>query len=561
MKNLKLILAALAFATLALPAAHADTLNEDVTSMLSAMKGVYSAYYAPAAWKKQYAGYDLNTEYAKALGELSQKTPLTMADTRVIFRDFIYAMKDYHTSISFTSTEAATLPIVARGAEGKVYLVSIDRTKLSEASFPFSLGDEVISIDGTAVNDVIQKLQDAFALNVEGTDRATAEMRLFARRASRGFAMIPKGPVTLGLRRQGETSVSFIQLIWDYTPEKIAPRQNFFNLRRPVASGSLLRPDMTINTSDLDAAAPNAGKFDLGSRVSFMPALGQKIWENAKDSTFDAYVYMNEDRKLVGYVRIPSYTPADTTKAIAEFQAIVAKMQSITDSLVIDQVNNPGGSVFYLYTLASMLTDQPLATPRHRMAIAQSDVLEALTLIDALKGVTSEDDIAQNPALADFGGYPASLQLINFERSYAQFIVDEWNAGRKLTTPYWIAGVDHINPNPVRYTKPILVLINELDFSGGDFFPTIMQDNKRVTVMGTRTAGAGGYVNDVTVPNNVGVASFRVTMSIAERASGNPIENLGVTPDVEYKMTAADYTMNFAPYVKAVKAALKQITP
>jgi hypothetical protein len=197
------------------------------------------------------------------------------------------------------------------------------------------------------------------------------------------------------------------------------------------------------------------------------------------------------------------------------------------------------------------------------MAIAQADVQDALSQIEQLKQIKSEDDIAKGgDAVQGLGeGYPVTLEFINFMRAYAQFIVSEWTAGRKLTNPYWIGGVDHINPNPVHYSKPILLLVNELDFSGGDFFPTIMQDNKRVTILGTRTAGAGGYVNDVTVPNNVGVASFRVTQSIAERVNGNPIENLGVQPDINYSMTAADYQNSYADYVAAVKAAIKKITP
>lgn len=525
------------------------------------MKTVYSAYYAPAAWKKQYAGYDLNTQYAASLGEASSKSQaLTIKQARSIFKEFVYAMKDYHTSISFVSTESASLPLEVRGAEGRLFIVTIDRSKLSEAAFPFQVGDELLTVDGKSANAIVNDLQNVFAANAAATDRSIAELRLFHRSASKGFTEIPSGPVTLGIKPAGSNDVKTVQLLWDYSPELINPRGDFnLNEFGGLSRSSLFHPKMDVDTSDSDDIDP----FNPGSRVSFMPALGAKIWQSAPDSTFDSYIFQNADHKLIGYIRIPSYEPADTMKAVAEFQADIQKMQQVTDSLVIDQVNNPGGSVFYLYSLASMLSDQPLTTPRHRMAIAQGDVSDAISQLQQLNQIKSEDDIAKGGASVQAigEGYPVTMEFITFMKSYAQFIVNEWTAGRKLTNPYFIGGVDHINPNPVHYTKPILLLINELDFSGGDFFPTIMQDNKRVTVMGTRTAGAGGYVNDVTVPNNVGVAHFRVTQSIAERVSGNPIENLGVTPDIPYAMTAADYQQGFAPYVSAVQAAIKKITP
>src|ERR1035437_7672361 len=96
--------------------AHASTLSEDVLGELAAMKAIYRTEYAPGAWKKHYSGYDLNTEYAKAVAAVQSKSPLTLKDSRTILKNFIYAMKDYHTSISFVSTETATLPLSIKGA-------------------------------------------------------------------------------------------------------------------------------------------------------------------------------------------------------------------------------------------------------------------------------------------------------------------------------------------------------------------------------------------------------------------------------------------------------------
>ncbi|TBR20006.1 protease-like activity factor CPAF, partial [bacterium] len=115
-------------------------------------------------------------------------------------------------------------------------------------------------------------------------------------------------------------------------------------------------------------------------------------------------------------------------------------------------------------------------------------------------------------------------------------------------------------PHPTeRYTKPILLLINELDFSCGDFFPAILQDNKRATVFGVRTAGAGGAVKATQFPNQFGIAGLAYTWTIALRTNGQPIENLGVTPDVDYKTTEEDLKTGFAGYARAIQAALTNL--
>lgn len=562
-----LLMTALPFASVS----HAgDALADDVMGALYTMKSVYRAEYAPAEWKKRFANYDLDTEFNKAVAAVQAKPNLTLADAREIFKNFVYAMRDYHTSISFVSTEAANLGLSIKSAGDKVFLVYIDRAKFSEASFPFHVGDELVTVDGKPATQAIAEVQAQITENVPGTDKAIAELRFFSRAAARGYK-VPRGPITLGIKPKDSSHVTQFQLLWDYTPEKVSPRGTLTSSTLPLlglnadnfldsllsdtssaATSALFHPRMNVKLAD---TAPADNPYNLGTRSSFMPDLGTKVWESGDDNFFHAYVYKSAGGKLIGYVRIASYEAPDYPKALADFGKIVTLFQATTDSMVIDEVNNPGGSVLYLYGLASMLSDQPLVTPRHRMSITQADISQALDMIKKLSAVQSDDDAKKAISAGDLDGYTPSYEFARFQLNYAQFLVEEWNAGRKLTNPYWIGGVDHINAAANHYSKPILLLINHLDFSGGDFFPTIMQDNHRVTILGSRTAGAGGYVNDVQVPNNVGIDAFRCTESIAERVDGNPIENLGVKPDIEYEMTEADYTQGYTPYINAVQAA------
>ena len=179
-------------------AAHA-TLADDVLGELNAMKAVYRTEYAPAAWKKHYASYDLSTEYAKAVAAVQSKSPLTLQDSRTILKNFIYAMKDYHTSISFVSTETATLPLTIRGAGNQFFIVDINRTKLSTDTFPFQVGDEVVTFGGKSTADAVAEVQAQIPENVPATDKALAEARLTARSAARGL-LVPSGSVNLGIK-------------------------------------------------------------------------------------------------------------------------------------------------------------------------------------------------------------------------------------------------------------------------------------------------------------------------------------------------------------------------
>ena len=362
MKSVTFLSSLLALSALA-SVAHADslapnTLADDVIGNLYLMKSVYRAEYAPAAWKKSFAGYDLDTQFTAAVSAVQANPNLSLQDSREVLKNFVYAMKDYHTSIRFVSTEEAVLPFSVKGTDDRFFIMYIDRTKLPEASFPFHIGDEVVTFDGVPTAKAVGAVQAQIPSNVPGTDKALAEIYLTHRAGARGY-VVPQGPVTIGVKAKGSDSVSNFQMIWTYTPERVQPRGSLNSLRlldAAIAKSSAFHPQMSVDT----AFAPTSDNpYDLGGRKTFTPDLGTRVWESQSTDFFYAYIYKTADRKLIGYLRIPSYEADDYVKAVAEFARDIALFESTTDAMVIDQNNNPGGSVFYLYALASMLATQP----------------------------------------------------------------------------------------------------------------------------------------------------------------------------------------------------------
>lgn len=540
---------------------HSSSLIQNNTiNVLNHIKSIYELTYAPAEWKGEFSDWDLNAQYEVAMGRIQSKgNNIDILEGRDIILDFINSMRDYHVSVSFNSTEAATLPLIIRGAEDRYFIVYIDRSKLSESLFPFNVGDEVVSFDGRPTSEVVAELRDRRVINTAETDQALAELTLTRRRASAGLE-VPQGPISIGVQKKDSSVTEYRQIIWDYSPEEIPLFSHLSadEFSRPGAEHPLIpTPQMLVDIPELEELSPHG----MGQKNSFLPSLGKVIWEADSDSTFQAYIYVNEKGQTIGVVRIPAYTrPGGNdvyNEAVENFSEIINRMEKLTDALVIDQLNNPGGSVFYLYALASTLSTQPLQAPRHIMSVTPQQIQSCVNSNKTLEGVKTDSEARS--VLGDYiHGYPVSIQFVQFYRSYCEVYKEDWKKGNTLTRPFWIAGVDQINPYPKgTYSKPIMVLINELDFSGGDFFPTILQDNERATIFGTRTAGAGGYVRGYSFPNLLGIQGFRVTESLAQRVNDNPIENLGVTPDIQYTMSAKDLQNNYSEYIKAVNQAVK----
>jgi hypothetical protein len=287
--------------------------------------------------------------------------------------------------------------------------------------------------------------------------------------------------------------------------------------------------------------------YTMGAKRSWVPTLGDIDWEIPKaleDRAYYAYTCQVSDGRRVGYVRVPDYE-YDLNAAAVFTDEIIARFESTTDALIFDQVNNNGGSLFQMYALLSGLTDRALALPRHQISITEDDAALA------------EDGLANAGPGTPPDERPAP-ELVEYYR----FILSEKQAGRGTgknpTNPVYLNGIAEILPAKHHYTKEIVVLINEVTFSAGEFLAAILQDNKRATLFGQRTAGAGGCARKIVIPNQFRIDYVTVRWTLARRTNGEFIEDMGVQPDVVYDTTVADLRGGHVGYRQALLACLAE---
>lgn len=541
-----------------------EYLKKQMLSNLDFIKTSFEVKYGPSLWKKDYAAWSVEKAYKEAREKVLKLQKPTVKDYQIILKEFFQSPKDYHVSALFYSTEAAYLPFTVKSANKRYFVVHVDNSQAN-----LTVGDEILSFNGVPIDTVVTQLRKKeIGDNVKETDQAMAELILTVRLGVLGH-VVPKGNVDLVVRRLGSDKEDLVKLTWVYNEERIHDfgKPKAYTMQFPSAEhgepkdAKALFNKMMISPaffmSEMKAHRDNP--HQLGSKKSFIPVLGKKSWESGKESCFDAYIFSIKDKTIlpagkdelrIGYVRIPHY--GSDEREANEFAKIISRFEGSTDAVVIDQINNPGGSVFYAYALASMLADKPLVPPKHRIALTQEEIHDCYMLINFLSQV--RDDFTAKLVFGEtIGGYPVDYQFIVATRAFCYHLINEWEEGRLYTQPIHLFGVDVIRPHPkVHYTNPILVVMNSLCISCGDFFPAIMQDGQRATLLGSRTAGAGGFVLGHVYPNVIGVRGFYMTGSLAYRANQQPIENLGVKPDIEYVLSEQDLQDNYKSYTKKI---------
>lgn len=286
--------------------------------------------------------------------------------------------------------------------------------------------------------------------------------------------------------------------------------------------------------------------------------------------------------KTVGFLRVPSYAPKELAPTVRKLRYLIAELERQTDYLVIDQTNNPGGMVIYSDMLVKSLTGKLDEASHMRFSVKPTQ-----------KFLRQYADLRSQIARNEDGAFTkAELETLlpRVDREY-QKIYAAFESGKSLSEPVsmlvmseifeaayirelsqklpngltigdlmktLLGGVD-IARNQV-YTKKVYMMINELDFSGGDATPAILQDYGRARLIGTRTAGAGGTVENFSFR---GQQELRVnlTTSLMVRKDGRLVENYGVHPDIPLPLKGTDVADGYSTYFDRVLDAISKDKP
>ncbi len=590
--------------------AAADLTPDQKTSDFMQLAAQYAKNYAPYELKRDVFGFDLYNITPWLTQVKLSKSDLEFYD---ICTKYVASLQDSHDEFTIPSFFDAWLHFDGDIYDGKFLIDYIDRSYLSRTKFPFTTGDELVSVDGVAVADLIQRFQP-YAVN--GSSNPVSRNRLAAatitERQQQWYPLSPQigatAAVTVKLAATGATNTYNVpwdtigtpvttagillspqlRLHTELAPHRIPrptplPGPTFYRKGSDSDNPEYTNPWGVRTASDAPADVPDlkpaytktltalsygaalkpataftnvSGLFPFSNIFpnwnppnDFVIRLGLKVSDYFLSGTFGV------GTSKVGYIRIPTMEPTSETAALKQFVAEITYFQANTDGLVIDVMANGGGDGCYSQTLVQYLTTK---TTRALAAEIRATLNWQLSF---------DEDIYS----AQLGGAPNYyVQLL---QAYENDIKTALTQNRARTGSEPMCGVSFDLPpamdskgNLLSYTKPILLLTDNFTLSAAELFTMMLQDAKRVTVFGTRTDGGGGNVVDFLNATAYSEGNIRITESIITRAApvqvpGFPLLNyydgVGIQPDiVQDYMTADNLANGGATFVKAFSSAI-----
>jgi peptidase S41-like protein/PDZ domain-containing protein len=593
------------------PTCFAQLTHQQKLDDFRSLVGLYNKQYAPYEWKVEAFDFDL-LKLDDWLAQVnSAHDDLTFYDVCV---RYAASLQDSHDEFILPSSYEAYLPLLADRYDGKVLIDFIDRTALPQQTYPFTIGDELISVDGKDVEDWVVAL-GAYAVNGQGNpvsrDRLAIATILNRYQGFYPFAnRIRPGDIgTIVVRDQnGNTGTYKIPWVTIRTPfdgegpvpnpggkpfvgrttsSENSPRRSMRQKEQteknswgiwtgerpsseiPTAPKGLERIQSLTDASVLEPDHVVAGDLFPFSALfpAFAPPPGFKLRLGSKSTDEFVSGTFPVAGRTIGFIRIPSFAPVNRTNAINQFRAETIFFQQNTSGLVVDLMSNGGGNICYANNLVQFLSPEPFEALSARLRATRQWLVafESILLFQQFNGIPQSDidltagmieeiqrALSENRGLTDPIQAFAPASLCN-------------RSGGLLYPP-----AKDSQGNNIAYNKPILLLTDNFTISSAEMFAAKLQDLNRVSVYGVRTDGGGGNV----VPFNYlsgpyGEGSVRVTQSIMVRnhnvsTAGLPsapyIENIGIQPDfiADFK-TRSNLLTAGQPFVSGFSQAISEL--
>lgn len=534
------------------------------------MASVYAKRYGPYEWKRDVIGFDLLNISPWLDRVRATKTDLEYYDVAV---RYVASLNDAHDAYIVPSGFYAYMPFYVDVYDGKLLVDT--HSFASPAQFPISNGYELVSIDGVDAQKIVDDLMVyATAANPRSTRRVAAQYLTL-----RYQDTIPSAPtlpdISTVVFRRPDGALETYQIPWTKiglpltstgsftTPHALPSRRDSFTRgRRPPGSGTAagqlpdplpvfapLRKLQLPSQKMVRGMGATVPVFAASLPANFVRRLGGSSLDYFYSGTFTWGAYN------IGYIRIPNFNPSSQTAAYVAFVREISYFQANTDGLIVDVTRNPGGDGAYTNALLAYLM------PNQWRAIG----FEVRATSEWVAAVSSEVERAKAQG--------APQDYIDGIQKILDTMIAANAQMRGLTEPIPLDDVTLIRDpitdskgNPLAYTKPLTVLVDEMSASAAEVFAATIQDNARGPLFGWRTMGAGGNVESWYGGSySEGLYGFTtVTESLMNRK--NPVvttdypaapyvENIGVRPDIlnDY-MTAANLANNGKSFVGAFVA-------
>lgn len=501
---------------------------------------LYAKRYAPYEWKKQLFQYD-----ALNLQPWLEKVSATQDDMGYLdlLVQYVAALNDTHCTYRIPATLSADLGLRVdlywdeNHTKSAVLIDQINRSLLSATTYPFQVGDELVSVDGTPSAELIEQYKKYIsAASVDSAVRRAASYLTLRRQSELPKLYQLGNTATVEIKRQSGTLEKY-SIPWSFsgTPmRRVGPVQMPHISLRSSDAPSEDPPYMRTMMRFRNERDDNPGEilnYGVVSPVWALPAtFTQRLGKASTDNYFSG-VFQDGERRI-GFLRLPHFSPSSSAVALRQLDTEIAYFQENTDGLVVDVMRNTGGDPCYGEDVLRRLM------PNNWTALGRTI----------------------RPVWEDIGGFQTDILLaqalaapkatIDLLQARLNDVIDAYNSERGVTAAVATCAANlERTPAATVYKKPIVLLTDEFSTSAADGFSAQFQDNKRGILFGWRTNGAGGGVINEYPGYYIEGGTSRVVVSMhyrpnARTVKGYPathyVENVGVHPDIEWNYMRTD---------------------